>query len=124
MFEVARALIVNWAAFAQTEPTSGTGTGTGTGPSLQPMLLMMVAVFGFMYFFMMRPQQKREKERQQMLSGLSKGDKVVTVGGICGTIVGLNDKIVVLRICDEPGVKVECLRSSVSRVSGQEGKDS
>ena len=122
MFEVLRALVVTGAALAQAE-SAPTSTGTAPGPGPQSMILMMVVFIGVFYFLMIRPNQKREKDRQHMLAALSKGDKVVTVGGICGTIVGLSEKIVVLRICDEPGVKVECLRSSVSRVAPKDGKE-
>ena len=60
--------------------------------------------------------QKREKERQRMLSSLSKGDRVITSGGILGTIVGLTEKSAVLRVSDEPPLKIEFLRGAISRV--------
>jgi preprotein translocase subunit YajC len=113
-----RALVVQGMALAETNAPSTPGA-----PSMSPMLMMVVAMFAIMYFLMIRPNQKREKERQQMLANLSKGDRVVTAGGICGTVVGLGDKMIVLRISDEPGVKVECLRSSVSRVASKDSKD-
>lgn len=49
-------------------------------------LLMIVIMFVFFYFFMMRPQKKQQQQRQEMLSGLKKGDKVVTIGGLHGVI--------------------------------------
>ncbi|MCC6152689.1 MAG: preprotein translocase subunit YajC [Candidatus Hydrogenedentes bacterium] len=76
---------------------------------MAPMLLVM-------WFFMLRPNQKREKERQAMLAGLSKGDKVIMASGIIGSIIGVTDKTVVLRVSEEPVVKMEFLRGSVSRV--------
>ena len=76
---------------------------------MAPMLLVM-------WFFMLRPNQKREKERQAMLAGISKGDKVIMASGIIGSIVGVTDKTVVLRVSEEPPVKMEFLRGSVSRV--------
>ncbi|MCC6794278.1 MAG: preprotein translocase subunit YajC [Candidatus Hydrogenedentes bacterium] len=76
---------------------------------MAPMLLVM-------WFFMLRPNQKREKERQAMLAGLSKGDKVIMASGIIGSIIGVTDKTVVLRVSEEPIVKMEFLRGSVSRV--------
>ena len=86
------------------------------------MLFMFVVIAAIMYFLMIRPQQRRERERRQMLAALSKGDHVVTTGGICGTIVGLTDKSVVLRVDEDSNVKIEFLRSAVSHVSarGQE----
>jgi len=50
------------------------------------------------YFLLIRPQQKRQKERMAMLDALKKGDKVITIGGLHGTIVDLNDDQVVLRV--------------------------
>ena len=83
------------------------------------MLPMLVMIFAIFYFFMIRPNQKREKERREMLAALSKGDKVVTTGGICGTIVGLSEKSVVVRVSEEPTVKMEFLRGAVTQVASQ-----
>ena len=76
-----------------------------------PIFMMMIFA---MYFVMIRPQQKRDRERRAMLDGLSKGDEVVTMGGIHGKIVGLDETKVVVRISDEPVVKIELVRSSIS----------
>ena len=97
----------------------------GAAPQAQmpSMLFMVVAFFLIMYMFMIRPNQKREKERKQMLASLSKGDKAVTTGGICGTVVGLTEKIVVLRVSEEPGVKMEFLREAIMRVTSREKSD-
>jgi len=73
--------------------------------------------------FMIRPNQKREKERKQMLASLSKGDKAVTTGGLCGTVVGLTEKIVVLRVSEDPGVKMEFLREAIMRVTSRDKSD-
>ncbi len=56
------------------------------GQSMMPMLLMMVAIFAIMYFFMIRPQQKQRKEIQKFQNELQEGTKVVTGGGIYGTV--------------------------------------
>lgn len=57
-------------------------------------LLMMVALFAIMYFVMIRPQRKKEKETQAMLKALAVGDKVITIGGICGKVVKIKDDFV------------------------------
>jgi len=77
---------------------------------------MIVAFMVIMYFFLLRPNQKRERERREMLASLSKGDQVVTTGGICGTIVGLKEKTVVLRVNEDDNVKMEFLRGAISQV--------
>jgi len=63
----------------------------------------------------LRPQQKRQKERQKLLESMKKGDKVVTAGGLHGTIIGIEDKTLLLQIAENVKVKVE--RSSISVVN-------
>ncbi|MBN2307728.1 MAG: preprotein translocase subunit YajC [Candidatus Hydrogenedentes bacterium] len=84
------------------------------------MWIFFAFFIGIMYFLMIRPNQKREKERRDMLASLSKGDEVVTNGGIYGRIVGLNEKTVVLQVSKEPPVKVKFARGAVSRVMSRE----
>lgn len=62
------------------------------------MIIMLVLVFGVMYFLMIRPQQKRQKELNNFRAELKKGDKVVTAGGIYGTIKGVKDAQVQLEV--------------------------
>lgn len=63
-------------------------------------IILIVLMFVLFYFLLIRPQQKRQKERNRMLSGLSKGDQVVTIGGLHGTIVELTDQTVILKVSD------------------------
>jgi preprotein translocase subunit YajC len=114
-------------AFAQ-EAAQGVADATSeTGQPGNPftgMLPMIVIFFAIMYFLMIRPNQKREKERREMLNALAKNDKVITTGGICGTVVGLSDKTVVLRVDDEDNVKMEFVRGAVAQVvSTEDQKD-
>ncbi len=83
------------------------------------MILMLVLFMAIMYFLMIRPNQKREKQRREMLAALSKGDKVVTSGGICGTVVGLSEKTVVLRVDDDSNTKIEFVRGAISHISSR-----
>lgn len=55
------------------------------------ILIWFVVLFGLMYFMMIRPQKKQQKEMQKMLDSLEVGDKIVTIGGICGKVVKLKD---------------------------------
>lgn len=87
------------------------------------MLYMLVAFMAIMYFLMIRPNQKREKERRQMLASIAKGDKVITTGGICGSVVGLTEKTVVLRVSEDPNVKIEFLRGAISQVTSRGGQE-
>ncbi len=109
---------------AQTkQPAPEKGAPEGPGSLLGSPLFMIVAFVAIMYFFLLRPSQKREKERQQMLGSLAKNDQVVTTGGIYGTIVGLKDKTVVLRVNDDQNVKMEFLRGSISQVTSPADED-
>jgi preprotein translocase subunit YajC len=76
-----------------------------------PLVLMFVVL----YFLLIRPQQKRQKTRNQMLSSLKKGDKVVTIGGMHGTIQDINDDTVVLRVNDVTRMTFD--RSAINSVT-------
>ena len=77
--------------------------------------LPIVAIFAVFYFLLILPNQKRQKKLQQLLANLKNGDRVVTNGGIHGTIVGLRDEYIVLRIPPDQ-VKLEVQRSAVASV--------
>lgn len=70
------------------------------------MLLPLVLIFGVFYFLVMRPQKKARVEREQMLSKLKKGDRIVTNGGVLGTISGIKDNVVTLLISDKVRIRV------------------
>lgn len=84
------------------------------GGSPYMTLIMFGAIFVIFYFMIIRPQQKRAKEREKLLSELNKGDKIVTTGGIHGTIEGLEDKTALVKISDNVKIKVE--RSAIATV--------
>ena len=56
------------------------------------MLIMMALIIAVMYFFMIRPQQKKQKEMQNFRNSLKKGDKIVTIGGIYGTVAEVKEQ--------------------------------
>ena len=78
--------------------------------SFGPFILIIVV----MYFLLFRSQRKKTQERKKMLDSMRAGDKVVTAGGLIGTIVSVKEKIVVLRIAESTQVEVN--RGSVSVV--------
>jgi preprotein translocase subunit YajC len=80
--------------------------GSANGGGLT-MLLMLALIFVVMWLFMIRPQQKRQKELNNFRNSLSKGDKVVTVGGIYGTVIEVNDNKVMLEIDKDVRIKVD-----------------
>ena len=77
-------------------------------------LAPVALIFVVFYFLLIRPQKKQQKEHVQMLSDLKKNDEVVTSGGIHGTIVNLQDNVVVLRVDENVRMKVQ--KSAVARV--------
>jgi preprotein translocase subunit YajC len=81
---------------------------------LIPFLLIGI-VF---YLLLMRPEQKKRKEMEQTLSNLKRNDRVVTIGGICGTVVNVSpgSNYVTLRVDDSNNTRVRVLRSAISRV--------
>lgn len=78
--------------------------GQGSGLT---MLLMLALIFVVMWLFMIRPQQKRQKELNSFRDSLKKGDKVVTVGGIYGTVLEVNENKVMLEIDKDVKIKVD-----------------
>lgn len=83
-----------------------------------PLILIMV----IFYFLMILPAQRRQKKVTEMLKALKNGDKVITNGGIYGTIVGLEDDTVQLRIADQ--VKMKISRSAIAGLQSEPPKES
>lgn len=81
-------------------------------------LLLIVLLFGVMYFMMIRPQQKRRREAQSMQASLGPGDEIVTIGGLHGTVVAVDDDVVRLEI--SPGVTARFARPAIARVTNQQ----
>ncbi len=86
------------------------------------MWLPIILIFVIMYLFILRPQAKRQKQHQEMLKTLNKNDRVVTAGGIYGTIAGIKEKegTVILEI--DKNVKVEVSRASIAKKEVEETK--
>lgn len=90
--------------------------GGGSGLAL---FAPVVLIFGVFYFLLILPQQRRQKKWQQMLADLKTGDKVVTSGGLRGTIFGMKDDSVTLRVPPD-NLKLEVSKGSIVSVSTQE----
>ena len=100
-------------------------TGAASGSTANPLVTFFpfILVIGIFWMLVISPQRKKDRERKQMLEALSKGDEVVTSGGICGSIVAVNEKTVVVKVSDDPLMKLEFLRSSVGMVIPEETKE-
>lgn len=84
--------------------------------------LPMLAIFVIFYFLIIRPQSKRQKEHDKMLSELTKGDRIVTSGGIHGVIQRVNEKEATLTLKIGDDVKIEIDRSAIARVLEGKGE--
>ena len=87
---------------AMAEGSSVTGQGAGA-----EQLFIMVAIFAVFYFLLIRPQTKRAKEHRQMVAELSKGDEVVTNGGVYGKLTKVSDEHVEVEIADNTTVRLQ-----------------
>lgn len=94
--------------------TAGAAAAGGTGGLLMPIILIFV-VF---WFFLIRPQQKRQKEHQKMCEALTKGDEIVTIGGLAGRIAEVSEQYVVIEISRVEGnpVTITMQRGAVQTV--------
>ena len=104
----------------------GQGGGAGAAASGNPMistglmLLNMLPIFVIIYLLLIRPQQKRQKDTDKMLKTLKKGDRVLTSGGIYGTIVGVDDAKTVVKVAED--LKLEFAKSAIVQVIGGDAK--
>jgi preprotein translocase subunit YajC len=87
----------------------------GSGGSMFSTLIMFALIILIFYFMILRPQQKRQKERQKLLDSVKKGDKVITAGGLHGTVIGLEEKTVLVQVADNVKMKFE--RSAISSIT-------
>ena len=97
---------------------AGGGAGAEGGAGLMNLLPFVAIIFVF-YFLLIRPQQKRSKEHQNLLGTLKEGDKVITSGGIYGTIVKVEENAFIIEIADRVRIKMAKghIASIVSQVS-------
>ena len=89
-----------WAA-----PQAGGGSAAGS-------LIMLLILFAIFYFLLILPQQKQAKKHREMIASLKKGDRVVTAGGIIGTVAGVSDDTITLQIAE--GVKIKVAKSYIA----------
>jgi preprotein translocase subunit YajC len=104
-------------------PAGGAAGAEAGATSILPTLVTFGLVFLIFYFLIIRPQNKKQKDTKKMLEALSKGDRVVTIGGIHGVIQGIKDDTVTLKI--DSDTKMTFSRSAISNVvekkSGKSG---
>lgn len=81
------------------------------------LLNMLISIFPFLliillfYFLILLPQQKKDKEHKMMIEALKKGDRIITIGGICGNVYEIKEKSIILEIA--PKIRIECLKTGI-----------
>lgn len=91
---------------------------TGGMDSSMVTILYIVALVAIFYFLLIRPQRKQRKERTAMMSTLSVGDEIYTVGGILGTVTRIKERTVWLRISEK--TEIELLKSSIGGINSRD----
>ena len=71
------------------------------------MWVMLILIFVVMWFFMIRPQRKQQKELEEFRNSLKKGDKIITAGGIYGTVDEIKDRYVIIKVDGETKLRVD-----------------
>ena len=85
-------------------------------PQITQMILLG-GIFVVFYFFMIRPQQKKQKETKKFIEDLKSGDKVVTIGGVHGTVVTVREKTLLVEVDSSKGVRMVFEKSAISKDS-------
>ena len=85
-------------------------------PSMTSGLLPLLLIFVVFYFLLIRPQQKKYKQHQEMVNAVAKGDKIVTSGGVIGTVTKVDAENDVVHVEVAEGVKIKVVRSTIASV--------
>jgi preprotein translocase subunit YajC len=102
-------------AHAMATPQGGAG---GQQTSWFSTLIPLVIIFAIFYLLLIRPQQKQQKKHREMVSAMRKGDKVVTRGGMHGTVYGLTEGAVTLEVADN--VRIKFSREAIAAIATNE----
>ena len=94
----------------------------GGGPGWRHWMVMLGGIAVIFYFFMIRPEKKRQETKRKMLHELGKKDKVITAGGIHGTVKNTSEKTVTLIVDDKKDSTIKVSRSAIVRVVTDEEK--
>jgi preprotein translocase subunit YajC len=98
----------------------GGAAGGGGGTQLVTMLVTFGLIIVVFYFLVIRPQNKKQKDAKKMLQSITKGDRVVTIGGLHGSVESVKEDAVVLKVDDN--VKLKFSKSAVAQVLERKGE--
>ena len=98
-------------------------TETAAATGMSSSIIMLVAMLAIFYFMLIRPENKRKKEAEQMRSSVKTGDKIVTIGGITGTVVNVKDSRIVLETgADQVRIELEKWAISSNETAAEAAK--
>ena len=97
-----------------------TALAAASGASMVTTFITFGLIILIFYFLIIRPQRKKDKEQRLMIEAMKKGDKVVTIGGIHGTVVAVKDSTVVIKVDDN--ARIEFAKAAISSVTSSEKK--
>ena len=97
--------------------------GAASGQSLIGMLLPFVVLIGVMYFMVIRPQKTQQKKREEMMAGLRKGNRIVSIGGLYGEILDIKDDALLVNVVDQgEKVIIRVAKWAVQEVIGKDNQ--
>lgn len=99
-------VLITMLGFSTAYADTSAGGPMGQG-SPWSTVIMLVVFFAIFYFLLIRPQTKRAKEHKNMVASLTRGDEVVTTGGIVGKIVDIEDSFLTLEIANNVNIKIQ-----------------
>jgi preprotein translocase subunit YajC len=112
-----------WAFQAAGEKAADAAAGVdpNAAPSLTTLLMPMVLIMGAFYFLILLPENRKNKQRQLLLSGMKKGDEVLTTGGLIGVVQSVKDDRVTLKIDEARGVTADFAKSAIGQILKSKG---
>jgi len=112
-----------WAFQAAGEKAAEAAAGAdpNAAPSLTTLLMPMVLIMGAFYFLILLPENRKNKQRQLLLSGMKKGDEVLTTGGLIGVVQSVKDDRVTLKIDEARGVTADFAKSAIGQILKSKG---
>lgn len=93
--------------------------GAGASEGIMQFVILFLPLFAIWYFLVIMPQQRQRKKTQEMLANLKTGDRVLTTGGIYGTVTGFREEIVQLQVASQ--VRIDVARSAITGLQSTDG---
>ncbi len=99
---------------------SANATATSDPMGIISMVVVYAAVIGVFYFLFMRPQRKEQKQKAQILAALAVGDSVRTTGGFIGTVIDINDDMVIVEFGNNKNCRIPMVKEAIVEVEKPE----